>query len=169
MRPTTTTKGEHIGTASGDGEATVEPAHRSRSLLAAATTGYAVSLALFIVPLIHFMAIPAAPAVGSIIASNMLDDPHRRRLSLALMLTLLWEVPVAGFAVMKATGVGFMIGWPGLAIAGIAAVVAIWAFGLALLGSLVADRVQRYAKKRWRGRGKTEVEPDGGLEGGAGR
>ena len=116
----------------------------------AATTGYFISLALFMVPLIHFIAIPAAPAVGSVIASNMLGDPRWRRLSLALMLTLLWELPVVAFAGMKAAGIGFMAGWPSVVIAGIAVGIAIWAFALSLAGSMMAGRVQRLAMKRWR-------------------
>ncbi len=98
-------------------------------------------------PLVHFVAIPAAPAVGSVIASSMLGDPRRRRLALALVLTLLWELPVAC--------VGLVIGWSGPVIALIALGVAFWAFGLALLGSLMADRVNSYATNRWRGRKAT--------------
>ena len=69
------------------------------------------------------------------------------RRALALVLTLLWELPVAG--------AGFITGWSGPVIALIAVGVAIWAFGLSLLGSLMADRVNSYATKRWRGRKAT--------------
>lgn len=118
----------------------------------AALIGYAVSVALFIVPLLHFLAIPAAPAIGSVIASNMLPDPRHARLRLAAVLTVLWELPVAAFGIMKLAGVGFMAAWSGAVIVGIGVGVAVWAFSLAIVGSLVAGRVLRYARARQRGR-----------------
>jgi hypothetical protein len=147
VNPKTTADDEGPGGPRLDEEMAADRAPASRSLLVAASLGYAISLALFIVPLVHFVAIPAAPAVGSVIASSMLADPRRWRRALALVLTLLWELPVAG--------VGFITGWSGPVIALIAVGVAIWAFGLSLLGSLMADRVNSYATKRWRGRKAT--------------
>lgn len=147
MNPRTTIDDDGPAGPQLDEEIAADRAPASRSLLVAAGLGYAISLALFIVPLVHFVAIPAAPAVGSVIASSMLGDPRRRRLALALVLTLLWELPVAG--------VGFVTGWSGLVITLIAVGIAIWAFGLSLLGSLMADRVNNYATKRWRGRKAT--------------
>ncbi|MDP6349098.1 MAG: hypothetical protein QGG58_04835, partial [Chloroflexota bacterium] len=49
-----------------------------RSLPIAALGGFAISLALFIVPLVHFIAIPVAPAIGAVVASNLLGDSPRR-------------------------------------------------------------------------------------------
>ncbi|MDP6757453.1 MAG: hypothetical protein QF719_04475 [Chloroflexota bacterium] len=123
-----------------------------RSLPIAALGGFAISLALFIVPLVHFIAIPVAPAIGAVVASNLLGDSPRR-LGLAITLTLLWELPVAIFAILKLAGAGFVAGWPGGAIAAIAIGVAIWAFSLALAGSLVAARVNAYSRGRLRRRG----------------
>jgi hypothetical protein len=129
-----------------------------KSLPIAAFGGFAVSLALLIVPLVHFIAIPVAPAIGAVIASNLLGDSPRR-LGLAILLTVYWELPVAIFAVLKLSGVGFMAGRPGGEIAAIAIGVAIWAFSLALVGSLVAARVSEYARGRLRRRG-SDAEPD---------
>ncbi len=165
MAPASTIDNEPGAGAGRDHGAAAEIPRGSRSLLKAAAAGYAISLALFIVPLVHFVAIPAAPAIGSIIASNMLGDSRRRRLALALVLTLLWELPVAVFAALKASGVGFVAGWPDVAIAGMAVGVAIWAFLLSLAGSLVAERVQSYATRRWRVRRKTAIAEDGEPEG----
>lgn len=147
MNPTTSPDDKRVTSPSMDDRTATDRTSASRSLLVAAAIGYAISLALFIVPLVHFVAIPTAPAVGSVIGSNMLDDPRRQRLALALVLTLLWELPVAGF--------GLLTGSPGWVIALVAIGVAMWAFGLALAGSLMADRVNRYAAKRWRGRKAT--------------
>jgi hypothetical protein len=118
-----------------------------RSLPIAAFGGFAVSLALFIVPLVHFIAIPVAPAIGAVIASSLLGDSPRR-FGLAIALTLLWELPVSIFAILKVAGAGFVAGWPGGVIAAIAIGVAIWAFSLALAGSMVAARVSDYARRR---------------------
>ena len=123
-----------------------------RSLPIAAFGGFAVSLALFIVPMVHFIAIPVAPAIGAVIASNLLGDSPRH-VGLAILLTLYWELPVAIFATLKLAGADFVAGWPGGVIGAIAIGVAIWSFSLALAGSIVAASVSEYARRRLRRRG----------------
>ncbi len=135
-----------------------------RSLPIAAFGGFAVSLALFIVPLVHCIAIPVAPAIGAVIASNMLGETPRR-LGLAVVLTLYWELPVAVFATLKLAGAGFVAGWPGGVIVGIAMGVAIWAFSLALAGSMVAARVSVYARARLRRRDRNAGSGQGEASG----